>query len=433
MKAISPLDPGTSAATLTRASTATYWDSTGTLQTAAVNIARFGYTRDGSLLGLLVEPAATNVLWNNATLSTQTRTVSNGTQYTLSFYGTGSVTLSGAATGTTSGTGATTRVTRTFTTTSTSLTLTVSGSVTYAQLETGLDATSVIVTAGASASRSADVVTGTGVLLSDFSEATANYAGGTTYALGATVRYNTRLYESLQAANTGNTPGSSPTWWLDIGPDNVYAMFDRSSSKQSVAGASVAAVAVIMPANCNAAGLMSLADITTARLVVGNGYSTFYSTSDATTPVNMVLQVAGAGTIVSVLVRNDTVGPPTPGYPRIGQLVIGTMQDVGDTKYGLGLQLVDYSVKTLDEFGNYTFTERAYSKRVSAPVWITKPTLTEKLVKLAALRAVPTAWIFSDVSEYSAVAMVFGYMRDLSLAIDYPTHALYQLQVEGLA
>lgn len=55
----------------------------------------------------------------------------------------------------------------------------------------------------------------------------AAYAGGTTYALGArsgtTVGTVQTVYESLQNANTGHTPASSPTWWKLLGV--VYAAY----------------------------------------------------------------------------------------------------------------------------------------------------------------------------------------------------------------
>lgn len=76
-----------------------------------------------------------NLLLNSATLSTQTVTVTVGATNILSFYGTGSITLSGGATGTLTGTGASNRVSLVITPTTASLTLTVSGSVTQAQLE----------------------------------------------------------------------------------------------------------------------------------------------------------------------------------------------------------------------------------------------------------------------------------------------------------
>ncbi len=43
---------------------------------------------------------------------------------------------------------------------------------------------------------------------------TAAYAAGTTYAVHAYANSGGVIYRSLQAANTGNTPASSPLWWV---------------------------------------------------------------------------------------------------------------------------------------------------------------------------------------------------------------------------
>jgi hypothetical protein len=106
--------------------------------------------------GILVEEARTNLLLNSATLSTQSVTTT-AVAHTLSFYGTGTVTLTGTSTaGPLVGTGASNRVTLTFTPTAGTLTLTVTGSVTTAQLEAGAFATSPIITTGAAGTRGAD-------------------------------------------------------------------------------------------------------------------------------------------------------------------------------------------------------------------------------------------------------------------------------------
>jgi hypothetical protein len=78
-----------------------------------------------------------NELVATATMATQNVTVTNA-QRTLSFTGTGTVTLSGTSTaGPLVGTGVNDRVSLTFTPTAGTLTLTVSGSVTLAQLQLG--------------------------------------------------------------------------------------------------------------------------------------------------------------------------------------------------------------------------------------------------------------------------------------------------------
>jgi hypothetical protein len=144
-----------------RASTATFIGSNGLIQTAASGVARYQYTPSDLTIPpyLLLESAGTNLLLNSASLATQNTTVTAAT-HALSFYGTGSITLSGSATGTLTGTGAyPARSTLVFTPTAGTLTLTVSGTCTDAQLEVGDRATSVIPTTTAQVTRAADTST----------------------------------------------------------------------------------------------------------------------------------------------------------------------------------------------------------------------------------------------------------------------------------
>ncbi|MCP5345114.1 MAG: hypothetical protein H7A05_10880 [Pseudomonadales bacterium] len=155
--------------TFTRASSGTYFDASGVMQTASTDVARF--THDpvtGQSLGLLIEESRTNLLLNSETLGTQSVTVS-ATAYTLSFYGTGTITLSGVSSaGPLVGTGANNKVSLTFTPSAGSLTVTVSGSVKYANLEAGSFATSWIPTTGSSATRAADNASITGANFSSW-------------------------------------------------------------------------------------------------------------------------------------------------------------------------------------------------------------------------------------------------------------------------
>jgi hypothetical protein len=162
-KSLNDFISSTNLITFTRASNASFIDSNGLIQTATTNVPRFDHNpATGESLGLLVEEQRVNLLLNSETLATQSATVA-AAAHTLSFYGTGSVVLSGAHSATVNGTGAyPIRTTLTFTPTAGSLTLTVTGTVQYANLEAGAFATSWIPTTGTTATRSADAASITG-------------------------------------------------------------------------------------------------------------------------------------------------------------------------------------------------------------------------------------------------------------------------------
>jgi hypothetical protein len=144
-----------------RATSATRVNASGLIETVANNVPRLDYT-GGGCPSILVEPQRTNLVFPSDVATTQTRTVT-AVAHTLSFYGTGTVVLSGVAIATLSGTGANNRVTLTFTPTAGSLILTVTGSVLDWQLEAGSNATSYIPTVASAVTRNADVISKTGI------------------------------------------------------------------------------------------------------------------------------------------------------------------------------------------------------------------------------------------------------------------------------
>lgn len=209
---------GASLVTFTRASSGTYVDSAGVLQTATTNEPRFDHNpTTGESLGLLVEEARTNLLLNSGTLSTQSVTVT-AVAHTLSFTGTGTITMTGTSTagplvGT--GTGETNRVSLTFTPTAGSLTLTVSGTVTNAQLELGAFRTSYIPTTAAAATRSADVASITGTNFSSWyrqDEGTVFVQGSTSASTSNPILLNIEdgtLNERIQIRRIGASNSAS--------------------------------------------------------------------------------------------------------------------------------------------------------------------------------------------------------------------------------
>ena len=148
-------DNGSGDLGMTRNTTATRINEYGIREIVSANRVRIDYSNGKPRF--LVEPQRTNLVYPSDIATTQVRAVT-AVLHTLSFYGTGTVTLSGAFSGSLVGTGTNNRVTLSFTPTAGNLTLTVSGTVTDWQLEAGSSATSLIKTVSGSVTRNADVI-----------------------------------------------------------------------------------------------------------------------------------------------------------------------------------------------------------------------------------------------------------------------------------
>ena len=157
---IKPND-GTGDLSVARNTSATRVNESGVIVNVPSNVARIDYSTGQP--AILVEPQRTNLVFPSDIATTQVRAVT-AQIYTLSFYGTGTVTLSGAFSGSLVGTGTNNRVSLTFTPTAGNLTLTVNGSVTNWQLEAGSNATSLIKTISGSVTRNAENIYKSGII-----------------------------------------------------------------------------------------------------------------------------------------------------------------------------------------------------------------------------------------------------------------------------
>ena len=149
-------DDGSGDFQFSRNSDATRVNAQGIDETIGINLPRINY--ENGCGHYLWEPQSTNLIVNSE-LNNVENIVVSAVSHTISFYGTGSITLSGAHAATLSGTGTNERVSLTFTPSAGTLICTDSGSVEKKQIEALSYATSYIPTSGSTVTRNQDLCT----------------------------------------------------------------------------------------------------------------------------------------------------------------------------------------------------------------------------------------------------------------------------------
>lgn len=273
-------------------------------------------------------------------------------------------------------------------------------------------------------------------------ETYAAYSAGTTYTKGARVDYGTHIYESLVNNNTGNTPTTSPTYWVLVGPDNVHAMFDDQISTATVSTTPL--IVVMTPGLMNSIALLGLiGSQAVVTITDGAGGPTIYSRTvnlDGSYVYDWYMYFFEPFTQIGEVVLTDI--PPYSnsrmtftlsgtGTVAIGQLSFGTFYELGDAEYGATAGIIDYSRKDTDEFGATTFVQRAFSKRMTARLMLDAMQMNKVQRVLSDIRATPAVWIGAEGEAYSPL-VIYGFYRDFTIDVAYPTKSYCSLEIEGL-
>ena len=116
----------------------------------------------------------------------------------------------------------------------------------------------------------------------------------------------------------------------------------------------------------------------------------------------------------------------------MAQLLVGDLVTLGKTEYGASAGIIDYSIKQTDEFGTTTFVKRAFSKRLNASFNIENSNLNRVQSYLYTLRATPAVWIASGEARFEETLIVYGFYKDFSTEISYPTFSKCNIEIESL-
>ena len=269
-----------------------------------------------------------------------------------------------------------------------------------------------------------------------------NYAAGTTYALGdrVIVPATHDVWESVAASNTGNTPATSPTWWVRVGPTNRMAMVDTSVSTQTSKAGGIdvtvtpgEVVDTLVLLNVNAASVRVRVTDPTDGLVKDETTSMIAPVTDSDWYMWFFEPITRKDFLLSTMppygsasVRVELIDTATASC---GVLAMALSRKIGEGALaGARVGITDYSGKERDTWGQYQLVERGYSNKASISTIVMKNMVDPVAKLLAKRRAKPTLCIASD--SYSSLVL-FG-LVSFETTISYATHSLCNLEIEGL-
>lgn len=270
------------------------------------------------------------------------------------------------------------------------------------------------------------------------------YAPATTYAADVRVIHGHAVYQSLQAANTGHQPDVSPTWWVKVGPTNLWKAFDRSHSSQTTAD-QLMWFEISGTEVRSAVALLNLSGVSKVRVRVTDPvYGLIYDRSEemlsAQAQSNWYSWFFGKRQT-----RKDWRAMDLPSYPNatirieltgagpvgVGVILVGDQITIGEgVQQGLRMGIRDYSRKETDQWGDVTLKQRAFSKIRSMNLLLKNEQLDEVDDLLTSLRASPVLWVSS--SRWDS-PNVYGWYSSFDILLQYANHSECSIDIEGLS
>lgn len=273
---------------------------------------------------------------------------------------------------------------------------------------------------------------------------------GTTYALGDKVILTSthKVYESVQAANTGNDPtsetGAVPVWWLDLGFTNRWKMFDLFRNTQTTA-ATYIEVTVQPGVRIDSVALVGLAGDTATITMVSDSVVVYEKTVSLTIRqtsswYDYFFESFGVLPAIAQFdlppFTNATITVRIDGYLGVacGSIVFGKSEYIGQVELQAVSDALNFSVVERDEFGNSTLVPRKSIPKTNQTVLAEKIDTNRLILLRNDLNAKPAVWSGLDDStdNYFNALLILGYYRQFLISLEYPQHTLVQLELEEI-
>lgn len=254
------------------------------------------------------------------------------------------------------------------------------------------------------------------------------WSSGSTYAVGDRVYKDHKVYESLKASNTNKDPVAlinqfdatgAATWWLEVGPTNLWAMFDGLASTQTARANSVSVT--LRPGAFNGFALFGIeGDQAVITIKDAPGGTVIYSYDnelegsmppdyfeyffDGFRPLTRIIQTGlapYASAEITVTITRVT------GDAKIGLLALGDLRPLGVPLRGASVEPQDFSYIYTNEYG-ITKTKKRYNS--TGMVIATKMDIEDATLALDTVRdllGTPCVVVGSEKPGYEGLT-VFG-------------------------
>jgi len=248
------------------------------------------------------------------------------------------------------------------------------------------------------------------------------------------------IYQCIAVPTAVVAPYLDPTHWAYVGPSNPFKMFDSVNSSQSTAGQQIDVTVTSVKGN-----KLALLNLDAESVQITVTYSSTVVMSQTFTLVNPPLFANWYSYLFDSISYAKEFIADLPLYSQFslnvkinktgstvacGTFVVGKSNIIADAiTYGANVGITDYSRKEKNQFGDYNFIVRAFSKRADISFWIPNGSVDALQQYLASLRAIPTLYIGDDA--YTSTA-IYGYYKDFSITISNAVQSLCTLSLEGL-
>lgn len=270
-----------------------------------------------------------------------------------------------------------------------------------------------------------------------------------TYAIGDRVALysNHTVYEATQVSTNKNpltySSGSTPSWVV-VGATNRWAAFDlsggtystsqtpdttmefffKADSVTSMAFQDISASSILLEImDSSNTILYTKTVVLTDAAPIANWYD-YFTTDISIQPQVFIEDIPSyVGCTYRILITNG-------GAVSLSNFIFGKVTNLGSPQYGVTGSILDYSKKDVDAFGKVNLVKRAFSKRADIKLHLPTGMTNGTYNTLVKLRATPCYWTFTT-GGFDQLS-IFGFYRDFSVEIAYPSYSICSLQIEGL-